>query len=89
MPCPDPHALWIEKRDGRAVVSFQSYFWTGYEWNRKARAVAILKRLAQGKWFCRWCGDDLPDYMRADAIYCRESCRKRAARSRRKEALRQ
>lgn len=86
MPCPDPHALWIEKHDGRAVVSFQSYFWTGNEGNRKARAVAILKRLALGKWFCRWCGDDLPDHLRADAIYCRESCRKRAARSRRKNA---
>lgn len=87
MPCPDPHALWIEKRDGRTVVSFQSYFWTGNEGNRKARAVAILKRLAQGKWFCLWCGDDLYDHLRADAIYCRESCRKHAARSRRKDTI--
>jgi len=70
-------------------VSFQSYFRTGNNGNRKARAVAILKRLAQGKWFCRWCGDDLPDHLRADAIYCRESCRKRAARSRRNDAIEQ
>ena len=85
MPGPDSFALWVEQGDGRPVVSFQAYFWTGKNGIRKVRAVSILRRLTRGTWCCRWCGDDLPDYLRADALYCRESCRKRAARQRRKK----
>ena len=84
MPGPDPHALWIESNEPPYRVSFQAYLWTGNNGNRKARAIAILRRLHWGTWRCRWCGNELPDYLRTDALYCRESCRKRAARWRRK-----
>lgn len=83
MPGPDPHAFWIERAEPPYSVCFQAYFWTGNNGNRKARAIAILRRLYRRDWFCRWCGDDLPDYVRADALYCGESCRKKAARDRR------
>jgi 3-carboxy-cis,cis-muconate cycloisomerase len=49
----------------------------------RKRAMAILRRLHWATWRCRWCGDDLPDHVRADALYCREACRKKAARERR------
>ncbi|GEM_PF-1889859 len=84
MPEPDPHSLWIDDHDPQnARVSWQAYFWTGNNGNRKAWAVAILRRLGRCTWRCRWCRDDLPAYLRADALYCRESCRKQAARKRR------
>ncbi len=82
MPGPDPHALWIEDDGEDPSVCWQRYFWTGNEGNRKARAIDLVRRLAHGNWFCRWCGDPLPDYLRTDARYCREACRKRAARVR-------
>jgi len=88
MPGPDPHALWIDDEADRPRVLFQAYFWTGNSGNRKARAAALLRRLQRGDWYCRCCGDPLPDYLRADARYCREACRKRAARGRRLESLR-
>lgn len=84
MPGPDPHAVWFEEYDGRLLASFEPYFWTGNVGNRKARAIAILKRIAWHDWFCRWCGNDLPEWRRADALYCSEGCRKRAARYRRR-----
>ena len=88
MPGPDPHSLWIEdNNENGATVSFLAYIWTGNTWNRKARAVTISRRLKQGTWRCRWCGQELPAYLRADARYCREACRKRAARRRRELRL--
>jgi len=84
MPGPDPHALWISDDDrNRPSIIMQAYFWTGNRGNRLARTRAILGRLRRGDWFCWWCGDMLPDYLRADARYCREACRKAAARQRR------
>lgn len=88
MPGPDPHALWIDDHGPSNVrVSWQAYFWTGNNGNRKKRAESILRRLALGTWQCRWCDEALPDYVRADAIYCCEGCRKRAARGRRRARL--
>lgn len=84
MPGPDPHALWIEEGAARPTVTYEPYFWTGNGGNRKTRAIAILRRLARGTWRCRWCGETLPDYLRADALYCNERCRKRVARWRRR-----
>lgn len=87
MPGPDPHALWIaDANPHRASVCFQAYYWTNNNGNRKARAIAILRRLQREDWRCLWCGDDLPDQRRADACYCREACRKRAARARRQNS---
>lgn len=86
MPGPEPDTLWIEDHGPLgASVSFASYLWTGNKGNRGARAIAILYRLQRRDWHCRWCGVDLPDFKRADATFCRESCRKRAARKRRKQ----
>jgi hypothetical protein len=84
MPGPDPHALWFERYDGRITVSYERYLWSGNEGNRKARAIVMLKRLMRHDWRCRWCGDELPAWRRVDAQYCREGCRKKAARWRRK-----
>jgi hypothetical protein len=83
MPGPDPHRFWIEETENGYSVFFQAYDWTGNNGNRKARALAVLKRLRRGTWRCQWCGDFLPDHLRADALYCGEQCRKRAARTRR------
>lgn len=83
MPGPDPARLWIEETDTGFRVCWQAYDWTGNNGNRRKRAMAILRRLRWGTWCCRWCGDDLPDYLRADALFCGESCRKRTARQRR------
>ena len=79
MPGPDPHALWIESYEPPYSMCFQAYFQTGNNGSRKARAAEILRWLARGDWCCRWCGKILPDYLRADARYCREGCRKAAA----------
>lgn len=83
MPGPDPQALWIDSHEPPYRVCHQAYFWTGNNGNRKARAIAILRRLTFGTWRCRWCRADLPDWRRADTRYCCESCRKKAARERR------
>lgn len=83
MPGPDPHALWIETDADQPTVSFQAYLSTGNNGNRWKRAVAMLRRLTRGDWKCRRCGEAIPDWRRVDAMYCRESCRKSAARWRR------
>jgi len=84
MPGPDPHSLWIDDHDPKSArVSWQAYYVTGNNGNRKARAIAILRRLRRGTWRCRSCGEDLPDYLRADALFCGEPCRKRVARDQR------
>jgi len=83
MPGPDPHAMWFERHEGRITASYYRYLWSGQEAHREARACSILRRMAKGDWRCRWCGDALPDWRRSDARYCRETCRKKAARWRR------
>ena len=83
MPGPDPSAVWFEQNNGQTSVYYLPYFWTRNAGNRKARAMSILKRMAQGDWYCLWCGDELPYWRRADARYCCVGCRKRAARKRR------
>lgn len=83
MPGPDPHAFWIDEDAERPTVVFENYLWTGNAGNRKARAISILQRLRYGIWVCHGCGEPLPDYKRADTRFCREACRKAAARRRR------
>jgi len=83
MPGPDPQRFWIEEIENGHRVCFQAYDWTGNNGNRRKRANAILRRLARGDWYCRWCYAVLPDHLRADALYCCEACRKKAARARR------
>ena len=86
---PDPHVLWIESDEPPYSVAYQAYLWTGIKGNRKARAIAMVRRLALGTWRCLWCREMLPDYLRADARYCNDRCRKQAARARRKDCRRE
>ncbi len=81
MPAPDPFAIEItEWDDGRVTVTYQVH-WSGNR-TRKQRAVAILKKVRRDGWRCQWCQDPIPLFRRADARYCCEGCRKRAARHR-------
>jgi hypothetical protein len=84
MPGPDPQSLWIgDTPEDRCSVFFQRYFCTGQAGNRAKRALSIARRLRAQTWRCLWCRDDLPAWRRADARYCSEGCRKRAAHQRR------
>jgi hypothetical protein len=47
------------------------------------RAKRILRNLQWGGWLCQWCREPVPLWRRADARFCCEGCRKRAARQRR------
>ena len=91
MPAPDPHGLIYDETQGgqpRVVAELwaSSAFFAGNPRHRKARAQRVLGNLQAGGWCCPWCGDFVPIYRRADAVYCREACRKRAAKARRKES---
>lgn len=85
MGAPDPDGISIDLQDGRVVVQFQVWC----ESNpvaREARAVRILRLIGidGDNWQCRWCGNPIPVFKRADAHYCRETCRKANARARRR-----
>jgi len=83
MPGPAPQSLWIEDGpNGGFSIYFEKYFWTGKAGHRAARATTIARRLKAKTWRCLWCRDDLPAWRRADAQYCCDGCRKRAARAR-------
>ena len=83
MPGPGPDTLWIDDTEPQRLrVTFTNDLWAGNGGNRQASVIAILMRLRRRDWFCRWRGDPLQDHRRANAKYCREGCRKRAARRR-------
>ena len=56
----------------------------GNKRHRLARMHAILANLRRNDWRCIWCGAKIAMYKRADAVFCGEGCRKRAARLTRK-----
>ena len=60
-------------------------FMTGNRKARMQRAKAVLRNLRWGGWLCSWCFEPVPLFRRADAQFCCEGCRKRAARMRRKD----
>lgn len=80
MPAPDPWGVEPGDRWPRHVLV--------YEWpcgnirHRHERARRIMQNAVSGDWTCRECGGPVPFSRRADAVYCRASCRKRAARKR-------
>ncbi len=83
MPGPDPQALWLEEDAyGRPVVSYE-VFLIGNRTARKRRAVRVLRNILRDDWLCPWCRGPVPIFRRADARFCGESCRKKAARQRR------
>ena len=84
MPGPDPNSIWLELGYGCRYIMYHRYLSTGQAGNRKKRVERLAKRMAKGDWICRWCKDPLPLWRRVDALYCRESCRKRAVRGRQK-----
>lgn len=83
MPAPDPHGITIEERPHGWGVLVDTFLLSGRT-QRMARAKRILRNLVANGWACRWCNGPVPEFRRADAAYCGEGCRKRAARSRRK-----
>lgn len=89
MPAPDPDGLsYDETADGRprvlAEIWASSGYFPGNPRNRLKRQKAVLRNLYRGGWCCLCCGGHVPLFRRADAVYCREACRKRAAKARRK-----
>ena len=83
MPAPDPHGITIEERPHGWGVLVETFMLSGRT-QRMGRARRILRNLAANGWACRWCGGPVPEFRRADAAYCGEGCRKRAARQRKK-----
>lgn len=95
MPAPDPNGLtYDETATGAPIVRAEIWgrrnrpFFEGNAKHRIARAKAVLSRLRFDGWACRACKEPIPMYRRADARYCCEGCRKRAARERRGYYLR-
>lgn len=80
MPAPDPDGI---EPGWDSPLSVMVYHWPCQSRkHRNARARRILQNLRRGGWCCLECGDPVPFMRRADAVYCREGCRKRAARAR-------
>lgn len=83
MPAPDPDALEVVDDGPNRVTVHIGVFRSGNKKARIQRGKAVFRNLIRGGWLCRWCRDPVPIYKRADAQFCCEGCRKRAARDRR------
>lgn len=86
MPGPDPEGLDIEEyEDGGFRITAE--IWAhGNRRNRISRMQRVSRNIRRGGWKCWRCGEPVPLYKRADARFCSEGCRKRAARGRRELA---
>lgn len=84
MPEPDPEGVWIETDEDGAWRVVSEHWDHGNRRHRISRAVRILRQEAWGGWRCWGCGEPMPLFRRADARFCGEGCRKRAARARRR-----
>lgn len=95
MPAPDPFGIsYDETPDGRPIVLAEVWpsdgiLAQGNKRHRLARAKAVLHKLTRDGWTCPECGGPVPIWRRADAVYCREGCRKRARRGRMAPARKQ
>ena len=78
MPEPDPNGVWLD--DDYPSSVFYCTLFVSNRRNREARARAVARRIRQDGWLCSWCNGPIPAFRRADALFCREACRKRAAR---------
>lgn len=85
MPGPDPEGVYFEFTNNGGIEAFAEIWPWGNRRFRESRMNAVLQKLRSDNWSCRTCGGPVPIYRRADACYCRESCRKGAARQRRKK----
>lgn len=65
--------------------------WAYYSWQNQTRirkrAERLVNNYARG-WNCLRCGQTIDPWKRVDARYCCESCRKMAARDRRRRSSR-
>lgn len=97
MGAPDPDAIqdvcndggrwsvWFHHRCGPSVFwPFESSVGGNERRNRENRAKAILRRVMRDGWQCTFCGEEIGFHKRADALYCRERCKRAAARARRR-----
>ena len=77
MPAPDPQGLDIG-------FTITAEVWPhGNRRTRIARMLAIHRSIRWDGWKCRWCNEPIALFKRADAKFCSEGCRKRAARQQR------
>ncbi|PYF12014.1 hypothetical protein C8J30_102329 [Rhodobacter viridis] len=81
MPAPDPFGIELSDEDPRTVL-FHTWM-CGNRKHRRRRAAQINKNLRTPfGWACPVCGEPVPLQRRADAVYCRPSCKKKAKRLR-------
>lgn len=82
MPRHDETLIWIEEINPPHIrMSFSHYSWQNVTQIRR-RTIRLARKYTLG-WHCSYCGDLMPVWKRVDAAYCKESCRKLAARKRR------
>ncbi len=78
----DNATIWIEELNPPQVrLSF-----THFPWQNAHRIAERATKLAQNYskgWHCAYCGNLMLVWKRIDAKYCKEGCRKMAARKRR------
>ena len=99
MGAPDPNAIHdVFEEDGRWHVWFNHRAGPSRLWpfgpnvggnerrNRVRRAQSIARQVAFDGWVCKFCGVEIGFHKRADARYCRERCKKAAARERPKNS---
>ena len=82
MPAPDPSGIGIEEYEGGGFRITCELWWHGNRATRIKRMKRIAENIRWNGWRCEHCGDPIPLYRRSDARFCRERCRKAAARSR-------
>lgn len=82
MPAPDPSGLYIDEYDGGFSITCEIW-WHGNRAHRIGRMQRIARHIKWGGRKCCHCGGPIPLFKRSDARYCRERCRKAAARQRR------
>ena len=83
MPGPDPRGLSIEEHQDGTVSIIAEVWYYGNRAARLKRAGDVLQKITRTDWRCRWCCDRVTLHRHVDAVYCREACRKAAARARR------
>ncbi|WP_162946755.1 hypothetical protein [Ruegeria sp. EL01] len=78
--------IWIEELDPPFVRMGHSV-WPWQTATRISRRAAALGRNYSRGWHCAYCGELMPEWKRIDAKYCKEGCRKMAARKRRERKI--
>lgn len=98
MPGPDPdaiHECYPEENTitftYRTPAQMECNGWMGHNLganekrNRDARVRRVLRNIRRDGWLCQHCGREIGLHKRADAKFCRYSCKKMAYAKRRKD----